>query len=202
MNAPLLPSVDTPGLLREIAFGLLIRDRRSIDVDDLALAAGMEAGVATAAVASLAKGGWLDLDEIGRVTGSAGLSPATGPHALTLGDAQFRTWCAYDALGIAAAIGADAAVETTCGQCGATINLAFRSGRPDRIGPERLWLADGGDDLRGSFCTPTVLLCNEARGALWAERQGGRGRLLDLDEGATLGGTAWAGCAATARRVG
>ena len=104
-------------------------------------------------------------------------------------------------LGIAAALGGDAQVETTCGQCHATINLAFRAGSPERDGPERLWLAEGTADLRGSFCTPTVLLCGEEHGASWAAAQRGRGRLLDLTEGARQGRIDWAGCAAAAKRM-
>jgi hypothetical protein len=138
---------------------------------------------------------------VGEGTGAAGLSLATGPHALTLGAAPFRRWCAYDALGIAAALGVDALVETACGQCGAPIRVEFQGGVPDRADPERLWLADGGDDLRGSFCTPTVLLCGDAHGAVWAEREAGRGRLLDLAEGARLGGSEWAGCAEARRKL-
>src|SRR5438034_190346 len=103
MNTPLLPAVDAPGILREVAFALLLRDRRPIEIDDLAFVAG---------------------------------------------------------------------------------------------------LADGGGDLRGSFCTPTVLLCGEEHAADWAEAQGGRGRLLNLAAGARLGGEAWAGCASAAKRLG
>jgi predicted transcriptional regulator len=198
---PLLPALDAAGLLRQAGFALLLRDREPIEVGDLAAAIGIDPGAACAAVTTLAQAGWLDLDDTGRVTGAAGLSLAIGPHRLTLGDAPFRTWCAYDSLGIAAALGADASVETNCGQCGALISLAIRSGVPERAGPELLWLAEGGADLRGSFCTPTVLLCGEAHGAAWAGAQRGQGALLDLAEGARRGGTEWAGCADAARRL-
>jgi hypothetical protein len=97
--------------------------------------------------------------------------------------------------------GGDAQVETTCGQCHVSISLAFRAGSPERNGPERLWLADGGADVRGSFCTPTVLLCGDEHGAAWAAAQRGRGRLFDLAEAARLGGIDWAGCGAAARRL-
>src|SRR6266540_2236991 len=156
---PLLPALDAAGLLREAGFALLLRDRRPVVVADLAAAIGIDAVAGSSAVTTLAQAGWLDLDDSGRVVGAAGLSLATGPHHLTLGAGAFRTWCAYDSLGIAAALAADAQVETTCGLCGASINLAVRDGVPVRTGPERLWLAEGGADLRGSFCTPTVLLC-------------------------------------------
>ncbi len=190
-----------PGRLREIAFGLLLRDPRPIEPSDLAVAAGMPDDVVRATVASLAHGGWLDLDDDGRIVGSAGLSLSTGPHALKLGDAEFRTWCAYDALGISAALGANAIVQTTCGRCGRTIELGFRGGEPERSGPELLWLADSDGDLRGSFCTPTVLLCGAEHGAAWAIAHGGRGRLVGLIEGVTLGGGAWASYATTAQRL-
>ena len=198
---PLLPAVDAAGLLREAGFALLLRDRQPVEVADLAAAIGIEIPAASSAVTTLAQAGWLDLDDSGRVVGAAGLSLATGPNHLTLGDATFRTWCAYDSLGIAAALAADAQIETTCGQCGVSMYLAFRDGVPERTGPERLWLAEGGADLRSSFCTPTVLLCGLEHGAAWAERQGGRGELLDLAEGARRGSAEWAGCAATSRRL-
>ena len=198
---PLLPALDTAGLLREAGFALLLRDRQPVEVADLAVAIGIDAAAASSAVTTLAQAGWLDLDDSGRVVGAARLSLATGPHRLTLSDGHFRTWCAYDSLGIATALAADAQVETTCGQCGAPITFAFRGGVPERTGPERLWLAEGGADLRSSFCTPTVLLCGEEHGAAWAERQGGCGALIDLAEGARRGSVEWAGCAATSRRL-
>lgn len=198
---PLLPAVDAAGLLRETGFALLLRDRRPVDLAELAGATGLEMQAVKSAVTTLAGAGWLDLDESGRVTGAAGLSLATGPHGLRLGEAAFRTWCAYDSVGIAAALRADALVETACGHCQVSISLAIRSGTPERDGPEWLWLAEGGTDLRGSFCTPTVLLCGEEHGRAWAEAQGGRGRLLDLVEGARQGAADWAGCAEEARRL-
>lgn len=201
MNKPLLPALDAAGLLREAAFAALVRDRRASDPDDLARSTGLEAATTRDLTATLVAAGWLDQDEAGHITGAAGLSLTTGPHGLTLGGGPFRTWCAYDALGIAAALEADALVETACGQCGVPIRIEFHDGVPDRAGPERLWLADRGDDLRGSFCTPTVLLCGEAHGAAWARTQRDRGRLLDLAEGAHQGAADWAGCAAATRRL-
>ena len=198
---PLLPAVDAAGLIREAGFALLLRDHRPVEVADLATAVGLDAAAAAATVSALAETGGLDLDGSGRVVGAAGLSLSTGPHRLSRGDHEFRTWCAYDSLGISAALGADAVVETACGQCQTPIHLAFRGGAPERPGPERLWLAEGGADLRGSFCTPTVLLCSADHGAAWSQTQGGRGQLLDLVEGARLGGLDWAGCAAAARRL-
>jgi hypothetical protein len=201
ITMPLLPAVDAAGQLREVAFALLIRDRQPIEISELAAVTGRRLEAINNAVATLAGAGWLDVDDAGRVTGAAGLSLAIGPHGLTIGGSSFRTWCAYDSLGIASALETDARVETTCAVCQAPIHLSLPGGVSERDGPERLWLADGGSDLRGSFCTPTVLLCGDEHGAAWAKAQGGRGRLLDLTEAAHLGGADWAGCATAARRL-
>jgi hypothetical protein len=114
---PLLPAVDAAGMVREAGFALLLRDHRPVELSELARATGIDVEVASVTVSTLAQAGWLDLDDSGRVVGAAGLSLSTGVHGLTLGAGLFRTWCAYDALGIAAALGGDAQVETTCGQC-------------------------------------------------------------------------------------
>ena len=201
MTRPLPPAVDAAGQLREVAFALLLRDRRPIEISALAAATGLRPAATRDAVGTLASAGWLDLDDGGRVVGAAGLSLATGPHRLTIDETLFRTWCAYDSLGIAAALQTDAWAETNCAVCQAPIDLGFLRGAPEREGPERLWLADGGADLRGSFCTPTVLLCGDEHAVAWADAQGGRGRLLDLTEAARLGGMDWAGCASAARRL-
>ncbi|MEP6468239.1 MAG: organomercurial lyase [Chloroflexota bacterium] len=201
MNKPLLPAIDTAGQLRETAFAFLLRDQRPVSPNELADATALGRDAVTASVGALATAGWLDLNAEGRVTGSSGLSLDTGPHRLTLSGAAFRTWCAYDALGIAAALHADAVVETTCGECAAPMALGFDAEIPERAGAERLWLAEGDDDLRGSFCTPTVLLCGVELGRRWAERQGGRGHLLDLMEAAQAGARDWAGCALAAERL-
>ena len=200
MTKPLLPAGDAAGSLREAGFALLIRERRPVGLDELAAATGLGAAATREAVATLAGAGWLDVAD-GRVAGAAGLSLATGPHRLTLGGARFRTWCAYDALGIVAALAVHGRLRTACGQCGIEIALTFRAGMPDRSDPERLWLAEAGADLRGSFCTPTVLLCGDQHGTAWAAVHDGRGRLLDLDAASRAGGADWAGCAAAARRL-
>jgi hypothetical protein len=201
MIEPLLLAIDAAGQLRETAFAVLVRDRRPVDLEDLVALTGMGLAAVRDLTAAPAAAGWLDVDEAGRITGAAGLSLATGPQGPSLGGTPFLTWCAYDALGIAAALEADALIETACGQCGAPIEVEFHGGVPERAGPERLWLADGGDDLRGSFCTPTVLLCRDEHGTAWAEAQAGQGGLLDLAEGARRGGAEWAGCAETTRRL-
>jgi hypothetical protein len=193
-------TMDAAERVREVGFALVLRKQRPIDLDELVKATRLDTGVVREAIATLAGAGRIDLVD-DRIGGVAGLSLVTGPHHLTVGEAPFLTWCAYDALGIASALRASAMIETSCGHCGALIVLAFHAGPPKRSRPELLWLADAAEDLRRSFCTPTVLLCGQEHGSAWAEAQGGRGRLLDLAAASRAAGVEWASCAAAARRL-
>lgn len=192
---PHLPAADLHERIREAAFALLLTRRRPIEPHELARPTGASTASLSAMLDQLAEADWIDRDEQGRVTGSAGLSLATGPHRIAIDGTEFRTWCAYDSIGIAAALEADAAIRTACAVCGEDIALDTRAGRPPADRPERLWLASGGTDLRGDFCDPTVLLCSPQHAAVWAERQGGHGRAVDLAEAARLGAEGWATCA-------
>jgi hypothetical protein len=132
--------------------------------------------------------------------GAAGLTLGPGAHRLLLRDRDYRTWCAYDAIGIVAALGEPGSLSTHCGICARPIALRLPEAAVAER-PERLWLSAGGDDLRTDFCAPTVLLCSPEHGQTWAERQQGRGRLLDLRSAARLGAGAWASPAREAMRM-
>ena len=186
--------------LRAVAFALLLARRLPVNGADIAAAAGVDDVRAT--LDALAGAGWLDRDTEGRVTGAAGLSLDHGTHVLIIAGHRFRTWCAYDALGIAGALPADAGIETSCGLCNAPIAMSILFGRPPAYRPARLWLAAGGTDLRTDFCTPTVLLCSHAHAEAWATEHGDQGVILGLRAAASRGAREWAECARTAVALG
>ncbi len=198
---PDLPAADLHERIREAAFALLLTEQRAIAADEIAAATGAPTSALPAMLDQLGGAGWVDRDADGRVTGSAGLSLTTGPHRVTIDGTEFRTWCAYDSIGIAAALGADAEIRTKCAVCGREIALDTHAGQPPADRPEGLWLASGGADLRGDFCDPTVLLCSPEHSSVWAERQDNRGRAIELAEAARLGAEGWASCASTAVRL-
>lgn len=186
--------------LRAVAFALLLAERTPVSGADIASAAGVDN--VGGALDALAGAGWLDRDTEGRVTGAAGLSLDHGAHVLMIAGHRFRTWCAYDALGIAGALGADASIETSCGLCNVPIAVPVLSGRPPASRPARLWLSAGGTDLRADFCTPTVLLCSTAHAEAWATEHGHQGAVLGLRASASRGAREWAECARTAVALG
>jgi alkylmercury lyase len=187
--------------LREAAFGLLLRDRAPVAADRLAELVDTDQGRVVAALEAMELAGRIDRDAEGCVLGSAGLTLADGPHRLQLGGYAFRTWCAFDALGIPAALAADARVETACAVCGRSISVEMEAGRTGGGGEARLWLSAGGADLRADFCRPTVMLCTEDHVWVWAERQAGRGSALTLAEATEEGARSWRSAAATATRL-
>ncbi|HUG29513.1 MAG TPA: organomercurial lyase, partial [Candidatus Limnocylindria bacterium] len=187
--------------LRELAFGILLITKEPVEPATLARLAGSDEGHVAATLDGLVRAGRIDRDEQGRVLGAAGLTIGDGPHGLRIDGYPFRTWCAFDALGIPAATGIDARVETACGVCGRPIEVDLRNGQPRGQSSARLWLSVGGVDMRADFCTPTVLLCSPAHAMAWAERHGGHGRALALAEAVDLGATNWASVAATAAEL-
>jgi hypothetical protein len=85
------------------------------------------------------------------VLGSAGLTLGDGPHSLAIDGHPFRTWCAFDALGIPAALASNALVATECAVCERPIQIELRAGRPSGSTSARLWLAAGGADMRAEY---------------------------------------------------
>jgi alkylmercury lyase len=199
---PILPASDLHERVREAAFAMLLADGQPVAIERLATVSGIGDARLAPMLDALADSGRIDRDADGRVTGSAGLSLTTGSHRLGLDAGVFHTWCAYDAIGIPAALAADASVETACAVCRRRIVLSATAGRFASDRPERLWLASGGSDLRGDFCDPTILLCSVEHADAWAERQEGRGRAVEVEEAARLGAAGWASCAAMAARLG
>ena len=202
----MIPVADAAALddqVRHTAFALLVRDGKPVALQQLeaSLPVDVERAEASNAVDRLAASGHLDRDPSGAVVGAGGLTLGNAPHRLLLRGRDYRTWCAYDAIGIPAALGVDGAISTRCGVCGRAITVRLPAA-PHQERPERLWLAAGGTDLRAEFCTPTVLLCSMEHADAWAERQGRRGRIIDLGQAWRLGAGAWASYAREAARLG
>lgn len=184
--------------LREFAFGALVARPAPVDPGLLAELSGMDRDAVEASLHRLVEAGRIDRDASGGVLGAAGLTIADAPHGLHLGDHHYRTWCAFDAIGIPASLGMDARIETGCAVCGRAIEVEMVGGRAPGADPARLWLSDGGADMRADFCTPTVLLCSESHARDWAGRQGGRGQALDLQAAAAEGDRSWRSAARVA----
>jgi alkylmercury lyase len=119
-----------------------------------------------------------ELDE-GDVVGMDGLTTRPTGHRITLDGVDLWTWCAYDIVGIAAALGSDAVGTTTCGGCGREIAVQIRRGTPD--GDFVGWLpAEACSNAMAEFCPSALFFCSREHLEAWRlETDAGPGEALD-----------------------
>jgi hypothetical protein len=118
--------------LRNVTYRLFVERGRAPSIDDVAAAAG----TSTAEV----EGGWprlhdahaLVLDPSGTALRMANPFSAV-PTAYRV-HARDRWWygsCAWDAIGICAALGSDGRIEASCADCGEPLTVEVRGERPE-----------------------------------------------------------------------
>jgi len=199
------------------AFHLLLDDGRPVSRARLAQALASEPKRVEQALELLDRQGRIRRDPTGAVTGSHGLSVTPTPHELTLEqkpgqERRYWTWCAWDAVGILAALDASGRIRSTSPSSGRPIQLAFHHGSPQRADPDLVvFLADtdccvpatntGGDSGDSGCCgsgsvidqwCPLVNFFEHADAAqAWAAAHGVRGTTVPLAEAASQGKAAW-----------
>jgi alkylmercury lyase len=147
---------------------------------------------AVAGVATLVAEGRAEVDEAGRVVGIHGLTLRHTRHRFDVAGRPRNTWCAFDSVGIPAALGLNAVARTDCPTCGVEVTVEIVAGIPSG-GDAVLWLPrPPAANLLAEFCASADLFCNSDH--LHARIPTGRvpGRISDLAAAAALGRTTWA----------
>jgi hypothetical protein len=182
---------DAEAEVRRAAFRS-IRKGRAPDAWDLAEATGLGVDAVKRTVGSLVRTGRAVVND-GRVVGSAGLSLVPARHRLRLGEDEFHTWCAIDAVGIPAALGAHAVSRTACPACGRPIEVEFRGGRAAEDPELRAWLPrQDCTSMVDELCPDMNLLCSEDHLEEWRRGAGAPpGVALSLQETEVLGRQWW-----------
>jgi alkylmercury lyase len=127
----------------------------------------------------------------GRITGMHGLSTTPTPHRITHDGRTIHTWCAFDAIGIPAALGLDAHTETTCPTCGQHLDITFAHGQPTAPADLRLWLPTGDcDHVIDDLCAHANLYCNQQHLEANADTTT-TGTSINVTDAAQLGRTTW-----------
>ena len=110
------------------AFQAILRGRPAT-VGELPAATGLPPAEVRAAVERLTERGAIVVEaERGEITGARGLSLAKTAHCLTLGAGRRYTFCAVDAVGIPAALGITATIESRCHHCETPLRLVVKDG--------------------------------------------------------------------------
>lgn len=183
-------------MLVQAAF-LAILDGRAPTADDLAAATGVSAEVVRVRLAALTEGGVIVVEPgSDRVAGAWGLALHDSPHTLILRGRRFHTWCAQDAVGIPAALGEAAVVESVCHQCGTFIRLGFDGHSITHQSDPgiRIWSAQ--PDLTRSLvhftCSRTNFFCSAPHLEQWRARHPEeKGTVRSLEEALKVGRYIW-----------
>ena len=173
--------------VRRAAFDQLLSGR-SITVDAVAAAAGLPAETAREAVRLIESVGMAEV-EGETIVGIDGLSTLQTRHTFVLNGVALWTWCAYDIIGIASAVGGDATGTTECGLCGREISVVVRRGSPEP-NPAVGWLPEEScSDVMAEFCPSALLFCSRAHLDQW--RANRAGHALDVESLAERGRATW-----------
>jgi alkylmercury lyase len=178
--------------LRIVAFRELF-EGRAPTLAQLAARLGLDEAQAAEVLDRLAERG-LVVVEGQRVIGSLGLSLRSTRHRVELADRVLHTWCAYDAVGLPAALGRDATTVTSCPQCRRVLRLELASGQPPPGSAVVGWWPDRSSctNVVGQFCPYANLFCDHGHLARWRAAAGQpAGEILDLGELARRGRDNW-----------
>jgi alkylmercury lyase len=179
--------------VRRAAFARL-RSGVAVASTELATDTGLSSRAVDTALSELVASGTANLDGSGHVVAVGGLSVEPAAHELFMDGVNFWTWCAFDAVGIPAALGLDAIARTRCGQCGGSIEITISRGSPQTGNPIVGWLpGQTCENVQDDFCPQANLFCNEAHLALWQTSAGNPpGRVAALIDLAAHGRDVWA----------
>ena len=177
--------------VRRAAFARL-RSGVAVASTELATDTGLSSRPVDTALSELVASGTANLDGSGHVVAVGGLSVERAAHELFMDGVNFWTWCAFDAVGIPAALGLDAIARTRCGQCGESIEITISRGSP-QAGNPIVGSLPGCENVQDDFCPQANLFCNEVHLALWQTSAGNPlGRVAALIDLAALGRDMWA----------
>lgn len=146
----------------------------------------------TEAVDVLVARGRCELDDEGRLVGIHGLTTRTTRHSVTYNLHTHHTWCAFDSIGIPAALGIDAVALTDCRACQRILEVRISVGRTHATGEQVLWLpARTGDNLLNGFCAHADLYCSPSHLRRQVDLESTPGRCVDVNTAATMGRASW-----------
>jgi alkylmercury lyase len=150
-------------------------------------------GQARAVAAALARQGRAEVDDDGRLVGIHGLTLQASRHRIDHGGLAHQTWCAFDAVGIPAALRLTATVDTVCPACGTSLRVTFDHGAATAQGNTVLWVpGSAGRNLLADFCAKADLYCTQEHLEQHLAPSGTDGDVIDVAAAADLGRSAWA----------
>lgn len=177
---------------RATAFRLLLQTGRPVSTAQIAADIEGAPSAVEADLRRLDEAGRLRRNGNGQVVGSFGLSVVPAAHELWLGARRFWTWCAYDVVGIVAALEADARSRSRSPATGATIQLQFVAGRP-LASPVAVFFPDDQGAVRtiDEWCANANFFETVEAAQSWSAQREIPGEVIDLEEARRRGMPHW-----------
>ncbi len=183
---------DLDGAFRRHAFERLRRSG-AIRVRDLVEGSPSGRDSAQSTLDALVERGMAIVDD-SQLVAIDGLSVRPTRHRTQIGGDELYTWCAADAVGIPAALSADAEVVTACPHCSALIAISLSAGVPKADEELVLWLPTAScSHVVTQFCPEVNFFCIAEHLKAWRSQAGDpEGEMLSADGAAELGRKWWA----------
>jgi len=178
--------------VRATGFRLLLASGAPVAVEQLAYAVGATAPAVRRALDELSRRGSARMDTESRLVGTGGLTVVPHRHEVLVGGRRFWTWCAFDAVGILAALEADGLIRTSDPASGQPIEIPFLNGHA-AAGSAVLFLPrlDSCSSVIDEWCPNANLFETEANARTWAGRQDVTGDVLSLSQAIEVGAKSW-----------
>ncbi|MGH9030733.1 MAG: organomercurial lyase [Acidimicrobiia bacterium] len=143
-------------------------------------------------ITALVQHGRAEIDPDGRLVGIHGLTLRTTRHRFVHDGSAHHTWCAFDSIGIPAALRLDATAHTDCPACQRRITVDIVGGVPDDSA-FALWLPASADgNLIANFCAHADLYCSREHLGRNIDTARTSGDIADLAAAVSLGCDVWA----------
>lgn len=148
--------------------------------------------LANEALIELVRRGRAEVDADGVLIGVHGLTARPTRHRFLHGGRHHYTWCAFDSVGIPAALSLDAAATSDCPTCGRRLTVELREGEAAEE-VIALWLPtpERTSDLMKDFCASADLYCSAEHLRQRVDVHENNGRVLSLEEALVLGRETW-----------
>jgi alkylmercury lyase len=141
-------------------------------------------------VEALQRQGRIEVDPHGHLVAIHGLTARPTAHRIEHQAGVVHTWCAFDAIGIPAALRIDAQAITTCPTCRQELRITLTGGRPTGGDALRLWLPSSQyAHLVDDFCAHANLYCHHEH--LDAAKPRPNGHVVTVTDAAALGRATW-----------
>lgn len=178
------------GLAQE-AFRVLLAEERPLSVRELTERLEVDDASIADVLEELSMSGRVETDDEGLLLGIFGLTPKPTSHRIELRGTTFFTWCAFDSVGIPAALQESAEITSECGHCRREIHLTV----VDEVAPSGpvviSWLPRQCDSVREEFCPTVNFFCNEGHFTASTAHGESSGAFLTLEAASALGRDIW-----------